>query len=250
MATSIEGVRFSDELGALLAHAHAHGFRIEADTRGKRAAGVILYAPDKTIPPITVTERGAKLNRAHYENIRRDIYRAGCPPLPTDTKTEPTTEETPMPPRAKKSVINLPETVHVHNETDLVRALADPETRADVVATMTGNLFAKDPNLQPFSSLAASVVYAVSLFASDEDNDFASAARAALQTEIDDALKMAAEAEAKAARLQTQLDRLEKSEAKARQDCADALRRAEAAEAEAGELSRALAPLRALLGKS
>jgi hypothetical protein len=258
MTTTIAGVKFSDQLGALLDHAISHGFRIEADTRGKqKGPAVVAYAPDKEISPITISEVRSKLNPAHYDNIRRQLYRAGCPPLPGDER--PTTEEeTDMSKTttARKTATATKGTekpiVHLHNQKDLEAALANDETRADTLAGVIAGLFDR-AGLGSYDGLAGGMVYTIAMWADEFRADLAmKAAELAYEetrSEIDQALKLAADAEAEAARLRTQLDRVTASEEAARRDCGAALERAKTAEAEATELRSALAPLRALLGK-
>lgn len=236
MTTTIGGVRFSDQLAALLDHAIAHGFRIEPDLRGKRAGGLIAYPPDKTQSQINVSERGAKFNRAHYENLRRQFYAAGLEPLPTDQTT--TQEEDPM-------------TLHIHDSKSLTAALANPENRAETVGAMTVNLFEKSPDLKPYSTLAGSLMYTLGIFINEGGvGDAASEqVRASMQKDLDEALAMASQHEATVVRLTAQLEKADLAEKAARADCAAALDRAKTAEAEATELRSALAPLRAILGK-
>lgn len=247
MSTSIEGVRFSDQLGALLAHAHAHGFRIEPDTRGKRGGGgttLVCYPPDKDQPPITVNERGAKFNKPHYENIRRDFYRAGLPPLPGDTKPVPA--DVPAPDETDGVTV-----LHVHNTSDLDRVLADPDKRTDAVAGMTAALFARSPVLEPVAELAGGIVNEIATWGAvmmeAVVTESLAAARAELSREVEEALRMASDWEATATRTQNALDKAVEREDRARSDCKDALRRAEAAEAKVAELEAVLTPLRALL---
>lgn len=250
MTTTIAGVKFSDQLGALLDHAQAHGFRIEQDTRAKQKNGIIIYAPDKDVPPMNVSEVRSKLNPAHYDNIRRQLYRAGCPVLPGD-KRDDTTEEIPV----SKSTPRKPEgiekpVVHLHNQKDLEAALNKDETRADTLAGVIAGLFER-AGLASYEGLAGGLIYTAAAWADEFRADIAmqaaELAHQATRSEIDDALKLAADAEAEAGRLRTQLERVTKSEEAARADCGAALERARVAEAKAAELEAAIAPLRAIL---
>lgn len=252
MTTTIEGVKFSDQLGALLDHATAHGFRVESATNGKRAGTVTLYAPDKDVAPIAVNERGAKFNRAHYENIRRDLYRAGCPPLPADAKNDPAAHDAEPP--AAAAADDAIDVIHIHNTAALDRMLADPAKRVDVIAGMTASLLNRaDAPLSVVAALTAGLVTEVATWAEavlpEITKQCLADARLELGREVDEALRMASEWEATATRAQAALDKATEREDRARRDCGEAIARAKAAETEATELRNALAPLRALLGK-
>lgn len=245
--TTVHGVKYSDHLAALLLHAEANGFRIEFGGRPRGSgASLIAYAPDKTVPPITVSERGAKFNKPHYENLRRQFYAAGCPPLPADDRTTTDPEEPTM---AKKTTHPTPVNHTFRSETELLAAVngeGGPEALAGIMAGM----FAK-AEMGPFAELGGAVVYAVSAWARDHKEGLLSAAqahaRAAMQAEIDEALAMASDAEATVARLNKAVEAAEARETQAREDCGAALERARDAEARAAEAEAAIAPLRAFL---
>jgi len=252
MTTTIEGIKFSDQLAALVTHAMTHDFRAELDTRGK-GGGILLYPPDKEQPVITINERSAKFNKAHYENLRRQLYAAGCPPLP-DQQQQPkrATGRRPANTHEEMAIANE-HAVHIHNAGDLAKVLADPEVRAHTMGAMVTDLFTKADQYIPVAGLAGGLAYALSVWADDAMDQFielaSQAAKDTLQADLDEALRMAAQHEATAVRLTGQLEKAEERETKAREDCATALRRAEVAEAKAAEAEAALAPLRAFLEK-
>lgn len=239
MSNVIEGVKFSDQLAALLGHARANGFRIEAATaKGRAASGAVtVYPADKTHPPITVTEIKGKFNRSHYENVRRDLYRAGCPPLPADART------------AADEV----KVEHIHNASQLTARLrADQPDRPDIIAGIVGGVFGQaEGYVGKFDSLAASIAYAVATAAEELGSELtalaADSSATLFQSELDEALALAAAAETRADNLQKELDRADARAEQAVTDCRAALRRAEAAEARAAEAEAAMAPLRAYL---
>lgn len=246
MTTSISGVKFSDQLAALLDHAIAHGFRAEPDLRGKgrNPSGVVLYAPDKDVSPITVAERGAKLNKAHFENMRRQIYAAGCPPMAADPgRTIPV------------NTGDVVEHVHIHSLPELDSRLKDAndEDRAQLLAGLVDGLFGRAGYGEPMSMMAGAVSGALALVIPDVltrlADSAATSSTAFFQKEVEEALAMAAEAERRATAAEAALAKADERTATARADCGAALERARVAEAKAAELEAAVAPLRALLGK-
>lgn len=269
MSTTVAGVKFSDTLAALLDHAIAHGFRIEEDTRGKaKANAVVVYPPNKTLSPIAVSERSARFNKAHYENVRRELYHAGCPPLPAD---EPKTK-TDLPGvitanSAAEALAQLPEGSRVvevgvldgiGDDADLDAKLRDPEEGPKFIASVVDGLVSRAGIGAAESDLMGLLVYAsmswAQKFSPDRIATATENAHAAMEArfkkELDEALDLAARYEKQAVAADRAADRAIKKEEKAREDCAAALRRAEKAEAEARRLEAAIAPLRAVLGGS
>jgi hypothetical protein len=257
MTATISGVKLSDQLAALVDHAQAHGFRVEADTRPKRSGGLIAYPPNKEIPPLSFSEKGARFNRSHYENLRREFYRAGCPPLPGEIAGQRVigagyeTEED-----AKRA---HEEAGHVAVSIDsLGTDLADAESGTDVLGAIIMGLMSSaqvgDAEARLVSSVAELTYSWVQRFGTDRmaeaEERAAKQVTAALQKEVNDALALASDAEARAVAADRAVDKAKAAEKKARDDCGAALRRAEAAEAKARELEAAIAPLRALLGKA
>ncbi len=263
MTATIAGVRFSDQMGALFTHALANGFRIEKDTRGKNAKGLVIYPPDPNHGPITVDERGARFNRAHYENCRRDLYRAGLPPLPTD-KSTPSTQEAAeaavladappgsRPLRLGGSGFGMVETP------DITEHLDDPTRAPEMIGAIAQGLATRIGIGVAESALVASLVQCVAEWSMTFGEDRLSQ----LRTEIMDGLvadhkkEMAAmqalAEEAEAARVAADRDR-EKAEARGAETgrlLTEALAAKDTAEAEARRLNAAIAPLRALMSSA
>ena len=247
MTATVSGIKFSDQLAALLDHAVAHGFRIEARTKG-RGDEVVVLAPDTDIRPITISEKGARFNKAHYDNIRRDLTKAGMPPLPGDTA---------RPTAAAKTAATKPHTHDHHTKaTDqgLTELLAPGQPdRGDILAGIVRGLFSRSSDLDMFGDLAGSLIYGLVLNADALNEVMAEAvgeaALAANARDVDEALALAAAAEKELGQLRSAVDKADAKEAAARADCAAALERARVAEAKAAELDAAISPLRALLGK-
>lgn len=256
MSTTIAGVKFSDQLAALLDHAIANGFRVEPDTRPKGARGnVVIYAPDKDVSPITISEKGAKYNRAHYENIRRELYRAGLPPLPADLANGThgvviagTKEEALAQAPAGSAVLEL-------GSDDVGALLSDPESGPGFLDNLLTTL-AKAGGLGSAEADLVGTVSAITYawaqkYSPDRIAEgvatIGAAREADLRSQIDETLAMAAEAEKRVEAAERAVAKADEREKKAREDCAAALRRAEAAEARARELEAAIAPLRNLL---
>jgi hypothetical protein len=265
--TTVSGIKFSDQTAALLDHAASEGWRIEPDSRGRgKPNTVIAYPADKTQQPITVSERCAKYNRAHYENLRRECYRAGLSPLPADASPAPTgvvdgdsleDVQSRLPAGAKS--VSLP---------DLIRSLADgtdsdfidfidsidsPERApAAIGALVHGLLHRLGVSIPAADAAAMNVTMAVNLaLATRVDVDaIVGAATARLETEVSEALAMAQNAEEKYDRANRAAAKAAEKEAAARRDCGEALAQARAEKARADELEAALAPLRTLLGKA
>jgi hypothetical protein len=268
MSTTVAGVKFSDTLAALLDHAIAHGFRVEEDTRGKsnKANAVVVYPPDKTLSPISVSERGARFNKAHYENVRRELYHAGCPPLPADAPRQIPGLITAN--SAAEALAQLPEGTHVVElgaltqdgplPSEIEALLDDPEEAPKFIATVVESLVSRAGVGAAEADLLGLLTFATmswsQKFSPDRINEAAakavSVAEAGFKKDIDEALALAAGFEKQAAASDRDAERALAREQKARDDCAAALRRAETAEAEARRLEAAIAPLRAVLGGS
>lgn len=264
--TTVAGMKFSDTLAALLDHALAYGFRIEPDTRGrgKLANSCIVYPADRDQSPINISERGAKYNRAHYENIRRQLYRAGLDPLPADQPSHglgviaaETAEEAQALAGPDAALLEVGEDVTVSSADGRAMTL---DLKGDNASHIVGTLvagFARQMGLgNAEAALAAGVVDEIltwsRTYSPDRVAESAERIRAELEAEyrgdIKTALDLAAQHEATAARLTKDIEKADAREKKAREDCAAALRRAEEAEATAARLEAALAPLRAVLG--
>lgn len=270
--TNIAGVKFSDTLAALLDHASANGWRVEKDTRGRTAKGVLVYPPDTTIPPITVEERGAKFNPGHYSNLRSQMYRAGLPPLPGDGPALLDAIGVATPPPDERIVVAASETealrglpkgtvpmeimpgVGFARTPELERILTDADVAPRFVGNMTEGLARQAGVGQMEADLIGALVQMATDWAlmngSDRLAETAQRVRDELAVEyegqIRDALAMVEEAEANAARAEKRAEKAEAREAQARKDCGEALDRARAAEARAHELDAAIAPMRAL----
>jgi hypothetical protein len=268
MSATIAGVKFSDQLAALLDHAQASGFRIEADTRKGRPPGVMIYAPDKDVPPFSVQEERAKFNPSHYDNIRRQLYRSGCPLLPGDKRDEEIIESTPViladskeealakaPPGAVAT--ELPGGIGIVDDSggDLRKTLSGehgPAFIAQVVLGLTAGMGAGEAEQHLVAAITKTAAQWVQEFSVDAINiatkKAAEEIRRQMSGEVNEALRMASEHEATASRAMKALERAEASEAQARADCKAALARAEAAEKKAADLEAAIRPLRNLLG--
>lgn len=270
MSTTVAGTKFSDKLGALLVHALDHGFRIENDTRGKKGAThVLILAPDRTVAPITVSERGARFNKAHYENIRRDLYRAGLPPLPEDEARVSTADA------AVQSIVEATEDDSLvygdQNAAEAAAAAAGGEAVALSDLDFSGEngafaygklvyIIGQQGGIDRDEAAAIGKVAELLMAFFGEKGTTALESRirgevaaevtGRLQREVNDALAMASEAEATAERATKALAAAEARETKAREDCKAALARATAAEAKAADLEKAIAPLRTLLNAS
>lgn len=261
MSTTFAGVKFSDQTAALIAEAVEAGFRVEADTRGKSPAnkGVIIYPPDTNVSPITFNERGAKFNRAHTDNLRRELARAGLTSgddaeTKADNPAEPAPAVLTAPPKGGKPADG--HEIHIRNFADVQTALGsdDLEVVASTVAALVRGPLNHAPSDSPlplFSDLLGAIGYAVAIEADTIMKTVIGVVtervRRDLATEVNEALGMASAAEAEAERLRKALAKAEASEAQARTDCGAALRRAEEAEGKARELEAAIAPLRAIL---
>lgn len=281
MTATIAGVRFSDQLAALLDHAEANGFRIEAETRKGRFGGVVVYAPDKTVAPISVQEEKAKFNPAHYDNIRRAIYRAGCPVLPGDKRAADETDDADTTDSAAAAFERLPGVVLANSReealaaapegatvielggigmvaddgSDMARILHDedlgPKFVAEVVLGLMKQTGAGDAEAALTAMVTKTVAAWVTTFSTKAMEEAVAKAateiRRGYEKEINEALRMASEHEATAKRATKALEAAEAREAKARADCGEAIARAKVAEAKASELEAALRPLRAVL---
>jgi hypothetical protein len=267
--TTIEGVRFSDTLAALLDHAAAQtGWRVERDTRGRNAKGVLVYPADPAFGPFTVEERGAKFNRGHYDNLRRELYRAGLPPLPGDGPALLDALEAPehvvMAPSKAAALKGMPKGtvaaeimpgVGFARTPELDRIFNDPDAAPKFVASMTEGLAVQAGVGKMEADLLAAIVQITTDWAlingKDRLAETAERVRAELAAEYDgqvrDALAMVEEAEARAERAEKALAKAEAAGSETGRMLTDALARAEAAEAEARRLNAALAPLRAVL---
>lgn len=247
-STTVAEMKFSPQTAELLIHAMQHGFRIEPDTRGRsKVNAVIAYPPDKNLPPISINERGAKFNKAHYENLRRDLARAGMPPLDTDQPT-PTPAATP----AAKETPEMPATdrvLHLHNARELDAALTGSE-RSEAIAGMVNGLFER-ADLGPMAGIAAGIIYTLAANYDEVRDDMARIAAeravAHLGEEVNAATELAAAAEEKAGRLETALAKADAKNEKLTADLRAALERAKTAEATLAENEAVLGPLRALL---
>lgn len=269
--STVHGIRFSDALASLLEHAEAHGFRVEPDTRGKgKPSGLVVYPADKAHSMITVNERGAKFNRAHYENLRRQLYAAGLPPLPADAPATAASEEHVVDDRIFGSaeaaaaaaaaaggnarVLDLG--AALDGEADLSEYLGENNEHAPAfMANIIGSLSLAIGQSPETGSLVAGLVDVAMRWSADNTGaeldrriaDASAQVSARFSKELEEALAMASKQEATALRAQKALEAAEARETKAREDCRAALRRAEAAEAKAAEAEAVLAPLRALL---
>lgn len=247
VTSTIAGVKFSDKTAALLDHAAANGFRIEAQATGGRSGkdpGVVLYAPDKDVPPFPVYEVRAKFNPSHYDNIKSGLMRAGMPPLPSDRTAVPDTH------------IELPDVrvEHIHSNTQLrARLKADQPDRGNVMAGVVAGMFQQaEGGLSRFDGFAASLIYALTVEAESIVNTMSDIASTSVLELFEADLQ--AEKDGRAAekkRADAAIAKLEAADAKAdkaRADCAAALRRAEAAEAAAAAAEAVLAPMRGYFG--
>lgn len=258
VSSTICGVKFSDQTAALLDHAaHQPGWRAEAQHRrnASKPTGVVLYSPDKTISPIAVYEEKARFNPAHYDNVRRMLYRAGLPPLPGDEAraqtTDPadTTEDTaPMPKTAANPFVSPAANEQVITVNGL-RQLVERGSKGDVADALTGvveGMFLSAGAHDDTAALASILVYSLKLWDDERTKD------PARSDEVDQAMALAAEAEARANRLEKAVEKADEKTAQAIADLRSWKDRAEAAEASAAAAEAAMAPLRAFLagGKS
>lgn len=69
------GTKMPTELVELLTLAVEQGFEVKPSSPGRRQAGVAVYAPDKTVRPITFGV--AEVTPAHINNVRSSLVRAG-----------------------------------------------------------------------------------------------------------------------------------------------------------------------------
>lgn len=263
MSTTIAGVRFSDTLAALLDHAAASGFRIEKDTRGRTSKGVLLFSPDTDVPPLTVEERGAKFNRAHYENLRRELYRAGCPPLPGDAPDDDDEVAVAVASEAE-AMRGMPEgTVPMElmpgvgfaRTPQLEAILGNPDVAPRFIADMTEGLTKQAGLGTAEASLIGALVQVTTDWAMMNSHDriagHVESLRAELtgtyEQQIADALTMAEEAETRAVQAENACEKAKAEGARTGKMLTEALARADKAEADAKRLEQALAPLRAIL---
>lgn len=254
--TTVQGMKYSDQLAALLEHAIANGWRVEPNPREK-PNGALCYSPDKSQNVIRLSEKGAKFNRAHYENIRREFYRAGLPPLPGDAgpirvATADAAEDIDLEPG--QSITDLREVFAALADpargNSLVDMCADPATAPSVIGVLVEGLagqFVNHTHASFAGSLTSTVLRHLHAYSEEAVSRAAAQVEQAMRKEVDDALAMAAEAERRADAEERASLRAAEREGKARQDCAAALRRAEEAEAKAARLEAAIAPLRGLL---
>lgn len=261
---TVVGVVFSDQLAAVVDHAAAQdGWRVEADTRAKRGTNaVVIYPADKDHGPINVQERGAKFNRAHYENMRRQLAHAGLPPLPAETKAviEADTIEDArrqLPPGAK--AVNLREVLldlANDEENDFVTSSMDPEILPRLMGTLAHGMLDRYGvhdaiALDAGGAVTFAVKTAITAHALSGSNVDATirAVVAEKEAEVNDALAMASEHEQRADREAAAAARASEKEAQARADCGAALEQARVQKERADRLAAALAPLRAALAE-
>lgn len=262
---TVVGVVFSDQLAAVVDHAAAQeGWRVEADTRAKRGTNaVVIYPADKDQGPINVSERGAKFNKPHYENLRRQLAHAGLPPLPAETKAvidAHSLEEaqTQLPPGSR--AVNLRELLldlANDDENDFITSSMDPEILPRMMGTLAHGMLTRFGvhdaiALDAGGAITFAVKTAITahqLQSIDIDAVVAAAVKAK-EGEVNDALAMAQAERDKYDRANRATLKAEEKEAQARRDCAAALADARAQKARADELEAALAPLRNLLGKT
>jgi len=261
---TVVGVVFSDELAAVVDHAAAQdGWRVEPDTRAKRGTNaVVIYPADKDHGPINVSERGAKFNRAHYSNLRRQLAHAGLPPLPAETGAvidahSLADAKAQLPPGAK--AVNLRElmlNLAGDNEDEFITATDDPEILPRIMGTICHGMLVRHGVHDALALDAGgaitfamkTAITAHQLQSIDIDAVIAAAVREK-DAEVDQALAMAQEADARYERANNATVKAEEKEQKARDDCRAALAEAREQKARADELEAALAPLRSLLGK-
>lgn len=264
MTSTICGVKFSDQLAALLDHAaSADGWRIEAanTSRGKTGS-VVVYPANKDHSPITVNERGAKFNKPHYENIRRDLYRAGLPPLPADMAKAQGVD---IPPDAVTygeidlSHLGVSEVIEVAGPKgrDLEDVMKDSKEHAPLISAIVAGIMRPagygDTEIELAARMNALLINHLAL-QSDVFGAMATRAleeaRTLMQKDVDEALALAAENERRANIEARNVERVTQERDKARADCGDALARARTAEARVTELEAVLAPLQAFMSKA
>lgn len=258
--TTIVGIKFSDQLAALLDHAQAHGFRVEP-AKGTKPNAVVVYAPDKDIAPINVSERAAKFNKAHYENVKRQLYRAGLEPLPADQPDRIVAgtdrDEVAAASPEGSAIINLTNGFTASSPSGEVIELdltgeAGPKLAHHLINGLAVQMGLGKAEQMLASDLVETVLSWAITFAPARIEASAEGLRAEIEAEyrgeIKAALELAAENEARALRAEKATEKADAAAKKAREDCGAALARAKEAEANAARLEAAIAPLRAVLG--
>lgn len=243
----IDGVKIPDPaMAQLIRDAVEQGFRFEAGTNKRHAAetGFTLYPPDKEHRPIFV---GCdRISPIHVSNIRRALLRAGF----TDSKE---TDDVSRQQKQQKMVgvevgpgvtfVGPSETSGEFREfAESIRKLPAAERR-DFLCDSVGavaRLAAVDDDVAVLAGAVIEVLFGYSenrVHLCDDKSE-----------EIEQALKMAHEAEERATSAEKRLDAAKKDASNLGKQLTETLKRAETAETEVRKLRAAIDPLKALLG--